>query len=126
MPTMSRWFTAILYALMFVCAALPASAQERAVEQHWVQAEASDAGSEVGFAGLFDVSESSGTGGLVLAEELQADGMLEVPELFDGPRVPTLARRIAIAPPGPSAAVPPPPFLKGPQRPPRTLAVLTA
>lgn len=51
------------------------------------------------------------------------DGALEIPELFDGPRPLGSEDRIDVTPPSQSAIVMPPPFLKGPQRPPRAAAL---
>lgn len=68
---------------------------------------------------LCDGSEPSGPSTGTVAEHLPMDGALEIPELFDGPRPLGSEERIDVAPPSQSALVMPPPYLKGPQRPPR-------
>lgn len=70
-----------------------------------------------------DGSEPSSPSTGTVAEHLPMDGTLEIPELFDGPRPLRSEERVDVAPPSQSAFVMPPPYLKGPQRPPRAAAL---
>jgi hypothetical protein len=111
---MSRWFVTFLYALMLACAAMPASSQVLAdVSGHPVALSVADE------ATADDPQNPSAP-----TEHQQADGALEVPELFDGTRASRLADVAVAGPPGVAATLAPPPFLKGPQRPPRDQAHL--
>lgn len=108
---MPRWILAILTAVMLVLALAPASGQVQASlgeQQAWCD------GSEPS-----DPSTPAGA----IAEHLPMDSALEIPELFDGPRPLGSEDRIDVAPPSQSALVMPPPYLKGPQRPPRAAAL---
>ncbi|CAN5169282.1 hypothetical protein BH11PSE10_BH11PSE10_12630 [soil metagenome] len=113
---MTRWFTTLLYALMLACAALPVQAAAAVM-------------ATVAVAGVDAGSQDTGEHGLLSAEAADPgvssnDGnMPEVPELFFED-LPCLALPVQTAEAPPSIAVPlsPHPFLKGPQRPPRTAA----
>ncbi|MGN6826601.1 hypothetical protein [Paucibacter sp. M5-1] len=108
---MPRWILAILTAVMLVLALAPASGQ--------VQAPMSGQQAHCDSLELQGQDAPSG----VLAEHLPMDGPLEIPELFDAPRPLRSDERAAMAPPSLNAAVMPPPYLKGPQRPPRAAAL---
>jgi hypothetical protein len=112
---MTRWFTALLYALMLACAALPAQAALA------VGAFSVDAGA---VAMADDAADQQDSKAAAPATDQSAhDASADTPELFFD-RLPclTLPMQQAEAPPSISAALSPPPCLKGPQRPPRALA----
>lgn len=109
---MSRWFLTFLYALMLACAALPASSQVLAdVSGHQV-------------AMSIDAAADDEQNPSAPTELQQADGPLEVPELFDGTRAACPTDVTVAGPPSLAATMAPPPFLKGLQRPPRAQAFL--
>jgi hypothetical protein len=117
---MTRWFTTLLYALMLACAALPAQA-----------AVGAGAGvlTAVGLVAVDAASNDTDERAALSADA--ADGTSssndsstpEVPELFFE-ALPRLALPVQTAEVPLSIAVPmsPHPFLKGPQRPPRSRA----
>ena len=111
---MTRWFTTLLYALMLACAALPVHAAAATVAVVCVDTESQDTDLQAPLsAASADLSPSSNDGNAP-----------EVPELYFEP-LPRLALSAQTAEAPPSMAVPlsPHPFLKGPQRPPRAVAL---
>lgn len=131
---MARWFTALLYALMLACAGVPAAASpsvEQALQQMVLQsADAPQAAAEplrllaavvVDDLGVPDESPQQSpqpTG--------EDEGAAELSELFFGARPLVLPEACAMSPPGLQVRLTPAPFLDGPQRPPRSQAVLAA
>ena len=113
---MTRWFTALLYALMFACSALPAQAALAAVPCTL----ASD-GEQV--RPLSDAIKLPGDTARVLGEPAHGDSGHELPELFlDATRQVSENRPTAQAVPQRIAVHVPSPYLKGPQRPPQANA----
>ena len=108
---MTRWFTALLYALMLACAALPVQAAALAnVAVASAVADGQDGGEQTALSA--DAADASSN-----------DGAAEVPELFiERMAGLVLPARMAEAPPSIAVPLSPHPFLKGPQRPPRAAA----
>jgi len=127
---MARWFTALLYALMLVCAGLPASAcpaVQQSVQPSADVPQAVAAPLQLLAAAVVDElgapDESPQPSYQPAGEDESA---AELSELFFGARPLVLPEACALAPPGLQVRLIPAPFLDGPQRPPRSQAVLAA
>ena len=127
---MVRWLTSLLYALMLACASLPASAGWQVMAHADAGAAHADQPASTAVPAVTLLAADGLLGGELPSEDLAAgdedERSLEFSELFFGARPLALLEPGASAPPRLHEPLAPPPFLDGPQRPPRALPALAA
>lgn len=117
-----RLFAFLFLAMVLVCPDLAASGQPAAAVAQGGQAFTSAAADELGAPASVPGHEQRlpGSG----PEPVCADALSDAPELVDATRLPDAPRLRPSPPSGFGLAALPPPFLEGPQRPPRDSALL--